>query len=115
MEYVKIVDKNGKFRNWMIEDETDEFYKVFCMGQVASIYKSKCSVFNGKLISYEVLNVNDYKDELVCDKTTGSEQCSICFREVYSISRLCVTEDDKYICKKCAKVHGLDVKPARNL
>lgn len=114
MNYIKISDKMGKMRNWMIEEETDEFYKVFCLGQVATIRKDRCSIFDGQLISYEILNIYDDKSELITDKISGGEQCSICFRDVHSLDRLYVTDDDKYICKKCKISYKVKAKEVRN-
>lgn len=115
MNYIKVLDKHGKFNKWMIEYETEAYYEIFRNGYVTFVGKDRCSIFDGELISYQPVILHDDEED-VGSQSTGSEQCYICGREVYSLSRLVVLENtDNYACKKCAKLIKTRVKAAKNL
>lgn len=113
MNHIKVSDKYGKYNNWEIEYDMGDYYEVFHKNFITVLSKSKCFMFEGKMMSSEIRTFHEDDDNSTL-RTTGSEQCSVCFRDIYSTSKLNVLKNsDKYICKKCAKSLKMAIKSAR--
>lgn len=112
MEYIKVSDKNGKQNNWRIEDDIGDYYEVFHKGCTTTLRKDRCFIFEGKMMSSEIKHL--YEDD--AEESLGSEQCSVCYREVSNLNNLRVLENtDRYICAKCAKSLKSRVKSVRDM
>lgn len=114
MNYVKVMNTEGKYINWNITDETDRVYEIFYRGLVTLLYKSKCFTYDNQLHSSEIKMSQSLDD--ISDRVTGSEDCSVCGRKIYNLNKAMVLENsDNYVCKKCAKTLNSRVKSANNL
>ena len=113
MEYIKVLDKNGKYNNWIIEYDTESYYEVFLKCFVTILRKDKCSVINGEIISSEIRSCEEYTG--MGGRHMGSERCVACGREVYNLNSLRVlVNTDKYVCRKCAGKINSKTKTAKN-
>lgn len=114
MNYVKVMNHVGRFVKWLIEDETENTYEISHVGLITLIYKKKCFIYDDELLSSETRISESL--ETSGDKTTGSEQCSVCGRTVHNYNKLLVLEDtDEYVCIKCSKNLDKRLKRAKNL
>jgi len=102
MEHIKVLDKNGKCNNWIIEYDTKDYYEVFHKCFITILRKDKCSTIDGEIVSSEVRSFEEYSG--MGGRHMGSERCVACGKKVYNLNSLRVLVDtDKYVCRKCAE------------
>ena len=102
MNNIKVSDKNGKYTNWEIEYDTDDYYEVFYKEFTTILRKDKCFIFEGEIMSSEIRSF--CKDDGF-SKSSESKECDACGKEVRNSNGLSVLKNiDKHICIKCTKI-----------
>lgn len=55
-QYIQLRDNQGTLHKWLIEEETENTYKIFCNGFISEIYKKNTYWTDEGLHSLEIRN-----------------------------------------------------------